>query len=828
MGNKSAISALPLWWLRKIQSLWVKTKLSPESPATELGLKPGVPVCYVLPSRSLSDLLVLQDLCQQHGLPVPETTRSGIHKLGPATYIYLNKVGLLQVDRESGKEPPSPLAKFVKLAEENPDLEIQLVPVCVFWGRNPGREERSIMRLLFFDAEHAGILQKLFIVFAQGRNNYVNLGAPISLRALVDEKAGVAETAKKLRRVLRVHFRRQRNTVLGPSLPSRDSVASILLQSKALRDVIEDEARKRKVPAVKVQAIARRYIMEIACEQSYPIIRLAVIFFTWVWNRLFNGVVIKHAERLRAIEQTHELVYLPAHRSHLDYLLLAYSLYQQGLMPPHTAAGINLNFWPVGGFLRRAGAFYIRRTFNGNRLYTVVFNEYVHYLLTRGYSLKFYTEGGRSRTGRLLPAKTGMLAMVVHSYLRNSERPIAIVPIYVGYDKVVEVRTYQHELRGAKKRKESAGQLIKARRVLKTNFGKAYIGIAEPIYLTDYLNIKHPGWDSEAVTSNHKPDWMPPVVESLATEVLTRINGAAIVSPVSLLALILISTPTKAMAEEDLLYMMEKFTASMRAAPYSRDVSLPDGDAREQLLAAMSVAKVQRFQHPGGDVIFVEEQDAILLNYYRNNTLHLLAIPSLIAAFFAYNDKLDVETLVTAVGQFYPILKQEFFLRWPQEAIERTVTTVISTMVDQGLLVQLGDGELSRPSVTSRDLTTLLVLGRCLGQQLERYAIALAILAKRAEAGLTVKVDDYVDQVTLMAQRIAILSGLVDAEFYDKKVLLKLVDQLVDLGYLGTETEGVLRASNKVAELAGKAVLMLSSDIRDSIYRMNVSAPKKN
>ncbi len=828
VGNQPTLSSLPLRWLRKIQSLWVKTKVAPASPASELGLKPGVPVCYVLPSRSLSDLLVLQELCERHGLPMPEANKVSVDKAGSAFYIYLHKVGLLQVDRESGKEPPSPLSKLIEMAEKNPNLEVQLVPVGVFWGRNPGREERSIMRLLFFDAEHAGILQKLFIVFAQGRSNFVNFGAPISLRNLVDEKAGVEDTAKKLRRVLRVHFRRQRNTVLGPSLPSRDSVAAILLQSKAIRDVIEDEAKKRKVPALKVQAIARRYIMEIACEQSYAIVRLSDLFFSWLWNRLFNGVVIKHAERLRTIDQTHEIVYLPAHRSHLDYLLLVYSIYQLGLTPPHTAAGINLNFWPVGGFLRRAGAFYIRRTFNGNRLYTVVFNEYVHYLLTRGYSLKFYTEGGRSRTGRLLPAKTGMLSMVVHSYLRSSERPIAIVPIYVGYDKVIEVRTYQHELRGAKKRTESAGQLIKARRVLKTNFGKAYISIAEPIYLSDYLNKKHPGWDSESIASGAKPSWMSPVVESLANEVLTAINGAAIVSPVALLALILLSTPTKAMAEEELLYMMEKFTSSMRAAPYSRDIVLPEGSSRDQLAEAMNVAKVQRFQHPGGDVIFVEEQDSVLLNYYRNNILHLLAIPSLIAAFFEYNDRMKEATLVSAVEQFYPLLKQEFFLRWSDEAMGRTVTAIVGTMVDEGLLVRSGPDELSRPVVTSRDLTTLLVLGRCLGQQLERYAIAFSILAKRAEAGIPIRTEDYAEQVTLMAQRIAILSGLVDAEYYDKKMLLNLVDQLIELGYLEQVDTGILRASSRVASLANNAVLMLSSDIRESIHRMTVVAPKKH
>ena len=433
MPKHKPISIIPFWWLRKIQALWVKSKVTPPSPALDLGLKPGVPVCYVLPSRSVSDILVLYDVCERNGLPLPHTDHTSLNVPGTASFIYLHKMGLLQVERDAHKAPPTPLSKLVKMATLDPNMEVQLVPVCVFWGRNPGREERSILRLLFFDAEHAGILQKIFIVLAQGRDNFVNFGTPISLRRIVSEGAGIEQTAKKLRRVLRVHFRRQRTGVLGPSLPSRESVAASLLQSRAIKSAIEDEARKRKVPAVKVQATARRYIMEIASEQNYAIVRLSDLFFTWLWNRLFNGVVIKHAERLRAIEQTHEIVYLQSHRSHMDYLLLAYSIYYQGLNPPHSAAGINLNFWPVGGFLRRAGAFYIRRTFNGNRLYTVVFNEYVHYLLTKGHSLKFYMEGGRSRTGRLLPGKTGMLAMVLHSYLRNSERPIAIVPIYVGY-----------------------------------------------------------------------------------------------------------------------------------------------------------------------------------------------------------------------------------------------------------------------------------------------------------------------------------------------------------------------------------------------------------
>ena len=104
-------------------------------------------------------------------------------------------------------------------------------------------------------------------------------------------------------------------------------------------------------------------------------------------------------------QEGHEIVYVPCHRSHMDYLLLSYVIYHQGMVPPHIAAGINLNFWPAGPIFRHGGAFFIRRTFKGNPLYSTVFREYLNLLFAKGYSVEFFTEGGRSRTGRLLPPR---------------------------------------------------------------------------------------------------------------------------------------------------------------------------------------------------------------------------------------------------------------------------------------------------------------------------------------------------------------------------------------------------------------------------------------
>ena len=792
----------------------------PKDPQSELGLRPGVPVCYVLNTESLSDLLVLEQACQQYHLPSPRHTVASLQTPGATSFLCLQKLGLLQVERGMSMEPPTALTELLDAVNADPEADVLLVPVSVMWGRNPGREERSIMKLLFFDDERAGVLQKLFIVVAQGRTNYLQFAKPISLRQFAYDNRGLEGQAKKLRRVLRVHFRLQRNTAMGPSLSHRSQVVASLMETKAVKSAILDEARKLKLPLERAEARARGYIWEIACDQNYPMIKLADIFLSWLWNRLYNGVTIKHAERLREIDKTHEIVYLPAHRSHLDYLLLSYCLYQEGQPPPHTAAGINLNFWPAGPILRRCGAFYIRRSFAGNRLYTVVFNEYVHYLLTKGHPVKFYVEGGRSRTGKILQPKTGMLAMVVHSYLRNSDRPIAIVPVYVGYDRVFEVGTYQNELRGKSKTKESAGLLFKARGIFGINFGKAYIGFAEPIYLKSHLDRFSPGWQQQKLTADTKPQWLHPFVAELANDVLTGVNANAVVSAQALFALVILSSPTRALAEEDIIYLMGRLMAAMRAAPYSRDVELPPGDAPTLLREALAVAKTERFQDPGGDVIHMQKQDAAKLSYYRNNVLHLVALPSLVASYFEHSECMAEDDLIAAGVALFPLLKSEFFLRWDAAEAANVFRGIIKALVREELLIQGEDGLLRRPDVTSRNLTALLFMARAISTLLERYATATLLLEPYANSdGVDRKA--FESQCMLMSERMAILRGTSTPELLDSMPFKTTIDELLAHSYIEVGGNGQLLVGPRLTALVRHTRGLLSGDILQSFGRIS-------
>ncbi|WP_447065889.1 1-acyl-sn-glycerol-3-phosphate acyltransferase, partial [Bacillus velezensis] len=209
-----------------------------------------------------------------------------------------------------------------------------------------------------------------------------------SLRRMATEHGTDQSIAQKLARVARIHFARQRLAAIGPRLPARQDLFNRLLQSKAIEKAVEDEARSKKISHEKAQQNAVEMMEEIAANFSYEAIRVTDRVMGWLWSRLYQGINVNGGEKVRQLAQDgHEIVYVPCHRSHMDYLLLSYVLYHQGLVPPHIAAGINLNFWPAGPIFRRLGAFFIRRTFKGNKLYATVFREYLGELFTRGYSV---------------------------------------------------------------------------------------------------------------------------------------------------------------------------------------------------------------------------------------------------------------------------------------------------------------------------------------------------------------------------------------------------------------------------------------------------------
>lgn len=800
--------------------LWIVSKTTPENPHDFVKDLDGH-IVYALPKRSYLDRLVLRSICQKHRLPVPEYDLD-IHKKNAAGMVFINESGVFR--SKKSLKPHRGLISLLKLQKKNPDRPIYIVPISPFWGKNPGREEQSIWRLIFNDDENAGWLQRAFIILFQGRNNFVYFSPPMRLKVPNDEKDDLERDARKLRRVLRIHFRRQRNTVLGKELYVREHVVSRVARGHLVRSQIETELKNKSGRSTlrSLETKARRYARELAADQRYSMVRMFELMLARLWNKLFDGVEVKNLENVRELaEKDYEIVYISTHRSHLDYLLTSYIIYRSGLPSPHIAAGINLNFWPIGWFLRRAGAFFIRRSFRGNRLYTAVVNEYIHYLLTHGYPITLFPEGGRSRTGKLLPLKTGMLSMIVQSFIRNHQRPVALIPVYLGYDKVMEVGSYMKELSGKSKKKESALALLRARKFLSLYYGKAYVSLGDPIILGDFFNEKQADWKDFA-GELERPEWMPQLVQSVADELAIRMNEPVVANPISLVALGLLSTPQKALSKEELVNFVDMIIELNTRCPFSKNSTIL-GKTGEQILAAADQLKMfSYFRHVGGDVLHLKDVEGILISYYRNNIIHCVALPSLIARFFQYQVQVELKELIRGCAEIYPFLKEEFHLPWSEESIDEVLLKYIGCLIDLGMLIKDQKNILHRPVPSYDQSVNLNILGNCLGLTFERYTITAAILSRYTAVG-HVEEKAFELQCQKMAQRLAILNGIHNPEVTEKSFVSKHVQMLKKRKLLIPLENGDLQIDEKVASLAKSSMKLLSHDARYSIDRIFMS-----
>ncbi|MCF6436552.1 glycerol-3-phosphate 1-O-acyltransferase PlsB [Pseudoalteromonas sp. MMG022] len=787
--------------------LFVKTKLLPDNPIAQFDLNPNLPTFYVARLNSRADLAALDAVCKKLGLPRPTQPQ---------------RLGDNDIDRFLGLQNPTPL--FAKVAAPSnvlttgraifsalhgdPQIQAQIIPVTILWGRNPGKEKAGI-GTLFSHSLTPSWLRKFFVLLFSGRDNLVRFSQPIDLKQLINDKSDVDELPQKLVRVARVHFHRQKLAATGPKLPSRDKLFSSLLAAPAIKKAIADEAKSKGLSYEEARLNAQELLDEIAANYSDAMVRVGDRILTWLWTKLYNGIEVKYADRVHQLaDKGHEIIYVPCHRSHMDYLLLTYVIYHQGLVPPHIAAGVNLNFFPAGGIFRRSGAFFIRRSFAGNKLYSAVFKEYLSQLFIKGYSVKFYTEGGRSRTGRLLPPKTGMLAMTLQSMLRGIDRPISIVPVYIGYEHVMEINTYLKELAGNNKKNESVFAVFKAIKNLK-NYGRGYLNFGEPINVNQYLTEHQRNWrDAIHPTDVQKPQWLNTQVAELADTIMTNINSAAALNAINLLATILLCNSQFALSKRKLLTQLSFYLTLQRSAKYNAQVTVPKDSAEELLSHALQLNKLDVIADELGEIIAIKEKERTLFNYYRNNILHLFAVPSVIAQLLFNRFTVNVDECKQMFATLYPLFAKEWFLT---PLRDEYIEEVLVCFAQQGLIEF--NGQTAQVKKDSSAVTQLEMLGKVCHLTLERYAITVSLIQNNQ--GITRKNLEIESDV--IANRLGTLHGIKSPEFFDKKVLVAFISSLKENGFIKMSDEQCIRAEAKLEHLQHYLDELLPASISHSI-----------
>ena len=761
--------------LNLIVKLLVKSKAIPINPVNELGLDPAHPILYVLPYQSTTDLLTLRAQCLKRGLPDPLIPLESEGRQLPS-YVCIDGRPRVLRSHAAGKDAVKIFHAYLDLHRNNSELDIQMLPVSVMFGRSPGQESLAYPHLRLLNG-----VQKFFALLWLGRDSFVRFSYPVSLRYMAREHGTDTTIAHKLARVARMHFSRQRLAAVGPVIPARQDLFKKLLVSPAIKKAVTEEARSKNISHEKAQRNAITLMEEIAANFSYEAVRVSDRILTWIWNRLYQGINVHNADRVRQLAQEgHEIVYVPCHRSHMDYLLLSYVLYHQGLVPPHIAAGINLNFWPAGPIFRRLGAFFIRRSFKGNKLYATVFREYLGELFIRGYPVEYFVEGGRSRTGRLLAPKTGTLLMTIQAMLRGGTRPTTLVPDYFGYEQVIEVGTYASELRGATKKKESLIQVVRSLRRLR-KLGQGCVNFGEPLSLNNWLSNRFPDWrDAIDPLEVQRPAWLPHAVSELAEKIMARINDAATVNAMNLCSTALLASPQRSLTREQLLGQLDCYLQLMRHVPYAQHTVVPNNTPEELLNYALTMdtfdVNLNVNKDKSGDIIMLSPEQALLMTYYRNNIQHLLILPALIATMVVHHQRITRSDLLRQIAFIYPVIRGELFLHYHQNQLSTILTTLTNELARQQLISMEGDELLLIPA----RLHALQLLAAGVYETLQRYAIIFSLLSSNP----IISRETLEKESRIMAQRLSALHGIKAPEVFDKAVFSALVATLRQEGYI--------------------------------------------
>ena len=747
-----------------------------ESKKTQLLLK-NENIIYALSSTSRLDFQALKSLTKQQNFVELKTKieNSPIKK----NYLQIRNPKRKfpwQTPKRMHSKELGTLAKNRKFSKK-----AIIVPVDVFWGKSPERQD-NWLKLFFRESwEGTSFIRSVFKLLFNGRNVKIYFHKPLEVEDIFKSPESDMNIVLKTERLLRARFRQNRKAHLGPDISNRRTLVASILNSNSIKNYIETESEGNSKKIARLRKKASKYVWEICSDMSYPFIYLYDRGLTWFWNSRYENLEVLGFEEIRKIAPTNSLIFSPCHRSHIDYLALSYLLYYKDLMLPQIVAGKNLNLPLVGPLLRKGGAFFMRRSFSGNRLYSVVFYEHLRKLMQRGHSIEFFPEGGRSRSGKLMPPRPGIISMILRSFLGMDEKKVSFVPIAINYEKVLEGNSYIKEVMGANKKKESLKDIISVFRDFRNYLGEAYLQFAEPINLNDFLK-EYPMNENLS-----EKDWLFRVTPILGKRIMNNINEATVVTSTALFSMALLNSDGFSISKKDLISRIELIKSLLREDKYSSKILICDKSGEEILNQMKKLGFLP--QEEINDRISLSNQEAAKLSFYRNNISHLLIFESLICGFFQYQKEILKEDLIESLRMIYPFLKEEFFLKWEESELDQLIDLKIKKLMEKGLI--LDDAEFfKRPDFKSKEFYETQALGKLVQPSIDRFYVLISQLWKSS--------NEHISKNILEKNSLEILKNLekdharLTPEFSEKWMFDVFLNRLIENKYVREDDSGKL------------------------------------
>lgn len=597
-----------------------------------------------------------------------------------------------------------------------------LIPQLLNWTLNPERVRRNVFDVIFGDPNRPGRLRKIAHFLYHHKRAFVQLCEPLNLKEFLAQHADLDDekASEQLRFVLMQGFSLERKVIKGPVLKGARRLKEEILQNKELIQRIHEMAERDNTSAAELMRGAKQYLDEIAADYRQSYVEFLFLVLHPIWNRIYAGLETDAAglERVKEAAKQAPIVLVPSHKSHMDYLLISYVFYLNGLIPPHIAAGDNLNFWPMGHIFRHSGAFFLRRRFAGLELYTLIFRHYLRKMIKEGFAIEFFIEGGRSRSGKILPPKFGMLRFLVEAVLSGASRDIYFVPVNIGYEKIVEERSLMRELQGGEKEQENIGDLFKTTRILNRKFGRLYAQFDEPISLREFFSRLGVGEEQP------DEDTLQSAVTHLGHELVHCLSRISTATPSAVVALSMLSLGKRGAPREELLCRVGFIVGLLheRRARLSNSLSLPLVEAPAVFAATKSNVRpnfrhfapigalledvidevlhlfsnnrfISTYQDEDETLFRVEDGARINLDYYKNQVIEFFVDEAIVSTSFAISQdggRAARELVRSESLALSKLLKLEFHFSTNTDfptAFERTC----ERLVEHGILSVDGD-----------------------------------------------------------------------------------------------------------------------------------------
>lgn len=594
----------------------------------------------------------------------PEAIRDILVNRGAGAFFLVDESTTL--DRYLSPEH-DPISVLIEAQSKVPE-PIAIVPVFLLYDRRQKRQIRPFWETLLGDPDQPGAINRVLIAIRKWTSPELLVGTPVHLIAEFEEfgsDKSWEELPFEIRRELIENINARIRANRGPEKLSRMEIKERVLQDPRVQKAVSESAESDKTTEEKSRKKAEAYVDEIAADQKLQMIHFLYYVLKWLFKRVLEKLDCRESDFsvLKKANEKNSLIFVSCHKSHLDYLLVGYLLFTNQMPLPFMAAGKNLSFWPVGHILRRGGGFFIRRSFKGLLLYTRVFAGYVQVLVKEKINLNFYIEGGRSRTGKFLQPKVGMLGFLLDTVFDGAVDDLTFIPTYDGYDRVPEEKSYLQELRGREKQKESFFSFLESIKILKIKYGAAYVRFNEPVSFRDFVARRGISSSPTGLTSTERRD----LVEDFAFYLMTQISKASVITFVDLAAAALVCHDSSLVDRSELLEAIDLLEKGLRYHGIEISVSSPDlAKGSDQAIERFVARKFIEFEGASETELptyVINESRRVNLEFYKNSLVNCLWAPALLATAILHEnngESVPKEVVFKNFSQLKELLNKEF------------------------------------------------------------------------------------------------------------------------------------------------------------------------